>query len=250
MYPMKPIVLSIGGMDPSAGAGIMADMKAIEAAGAYGMAVLTANTFQNDAEYDGTDWVETSTIIRQIQVLERRHQIAAVKIGLVQTFETVASICQHFGPQMKIVWDPVLKASAGFCFHSDIDRRILKDVLSNISLLTPNMPEAEALFGTSDELKLSQIQQGLGCAILLKGGHALRQADDVLLQNGNRFVIEGERFEGKSKHGTGCVLSSAIAARIPQGYSLEQSCIWAKRYVELIMQSNTSLLAYHKYNFE
>lgn len=246
----KPIVLAIGGMDPSAGAGILADVKAIEAAGAYGMAVLSANTFQNDAEYDGTDWTDIAAILSQIQVLQRRHQFAAVKIGLIQSFDAVATVCQYFGKQIPIVWDPVLKASAGFQFHTDVDRKALADLLRNITLLTPNLPEAEALFGTTDELKLSVIQQELGCAILLKGGHALHKADDVLLYNGERYVIEGERFNGKGKHGTGCVLSSAIAARLALRNTMEQSCLWAKRYVEQIMQSNPSLLAYHNYNIE
>lgn len=246
----KPIVLAIGGMDPSAGAGILADVKAIEAAGAYGMAVLSANTFQNDAEYGGTDWVAIDTILRQIQFLQRRHQFATVKIGLVQSFDTVVAICQHFGTELPIVWDPVLRASAGFHFHTDIDRLAFTEVLRNVTLLTPNLPEAEMLFGTTDKLKLSLIAQDLGCAILLKGGHAQHNADDIMLHNGEQYVIEGERFDGKGKHGTGCVLSSAIAARLSQGNSLKQSCLWAKRYVEQIMQSNTSLLAYHNYNIQ
>ena len=244
----KSIVLAIGGMDPSAGAGILADVKAIEAAGAYGMAVMSANTFQNDAEYDGTDWTDIAAILRQIQVLQRRHQFAAVKIGLIQSFDAVAAVCQYFGKQVPIVWDPVLKASAGFQFHTDVDRKALADVLRNITLLTPNLPEAEALFGSTEEQNLAQIQKKLGCAILLKGGHALHKADDVLLDNGNCYQFEGERFDGKGKHGTGCVLSSSIAARMSQGNTLEQSCLWAKRYVERLMQSNESLLAYHHYH--
>ncbi len=243
----KPIVLTIGGMDPSAGAGILADVKSIEAAGAYGMAILSANTFQNDIEYDGTDWVSSKTIIRQIEVLQRRHQFSAIKIGLIESFETVQSICQHFGSTIPIVWDPILKASAGYSFHSDIDKQELLQLLEEIHLLTPNFPEAEILFGTTDVEKLMEIQSTSKTSILLKGGHSQDRADDVLITDEYVAVISGERFDGYAKHGTGCILSAAIASHLALGDSLEDSCRKAKHYVEQIMKSNTSALAYHIY---
>ena len=243
----KPIVLAIGGMDASAGAGILADIKAIEAAGAYGMAVMSANTFQNDSQYDGTDWVSTETIIRQIEVLQRRHEFAAVKIGLISSFQAVHTICKYFRSHIPVIWDPVLKASAGSTFHTDIDRYDFEEVWSYVNLLTPNIPECLALFGTADSAELSEIVSGTDMSILLKGGHADTHADDILISNSHTETFSGERFDAYAKHGTGCVLSSAIAARLALGDSTAQSCLWAKRYVEQIMKTNTSLLAYHIY---
>jgi len=245
MSPTKPIVLAIGGFDPSAGAGVLADVKTIEANGCYGMAAITANTFQNESEFDGLQWISAEDIIQQIEILERKHAIAAVKIGLIENIGTTEEIIRHFHADTPIVWDPVLKASAGFSFHTSIAKHRLAQLLQNITIFTPNMPEAKQIFGTNDPEEIAN--QAIRSNVLVKGGHASGSgADDILLADGQMLRLPGTKFDPAfAKHGTGCVLSSAIAAQLALGRSLPEACKSSKTYVERIMKSNTTLLAYH-----
>lgn len=245
MTEPKPIILSIGGFDPSAGAGVLADIKTIEALGGYGMAVITANTYQNESEFDRSDWIATENILDQIRILERKHRFAAVKIGLVQNFQLVLHICRHFNKQLPIIWDPILNASAGFAFHTNVEQQLFSELLSYLTVLTPNRPEALQLFGTADSDIIGQ--NSLDVAVLLKGGHTKGSAaDDILITASGTHVMEGKKFDAAfSKHGTGCILSSAIATKLALNCTLEQACRMAKQYVETVMKSNKSLLAYH-----
>ncbi|NJO87933.1 MAG: hypothetical protein HC831_02455 [Chloroflexia bacterium] len=136
-----------------------------------------------------------------------------------------------------MIWDPVLKATAGYSFHETIELPV--NILSTLDLITPNYNEYQ-------QLGFKKLKKN--CAVLLKGGH--REEDrgtDVLFFNGTEYKIYGEEFKNKhDKHGTGCVFSSAVAAYISKGYNVIEACKQAKKYVEMIILSNNGKLGYHK----
>jgi len=250
MDMLTPNVLLVAGFDPSAGAGVLADVKTAEACGAYGLGVISSLTYQNDTEFDDVDWVETEKIIRQIHVLKRRLPVAAVKIGLVADAEALQTIVDYVSDSLgdvPIVWDPILKATAGFEFHGQELVESCPGVLRKLTLVTPNIPECEALFGTSDIAQLQVLvrDNGLPC-ILLKGGHSTgNESTDYLVTASNIINIPGVKFPGFQKHGTGCILSSAIASYLAQGKTLEDACKLGKTYVARAITSNEGLLATH-----
>lgn len=243
----RPYVLSIAGFDPSSGAGVLADIKTMEQCGVYGLGVSTATTFQNESEFDGVSWLSFEEVQKQLKPLLRKYDIKVVKIGLIQNLEIleqlISLLTTHYS-QLKIVWDPILSASAGFEFHSAIDKNRLSQVLGFIYLITPNQQEFEKLgFSMDTELPIKT-------NVLLKGGHA-EVHDDILLKidgkkkNIERHLIIGVTKKLYSKHGSGCVLSSAIASYLASGNDLVQSCELGKRYVEHLLGSNEGLLGYH-----
>lgn len=240
-------VLSIAGFDPSGGAGILADTKTFEANKVYGLGVCTAITFQNDKEFSGVNWIGEEDIIRQLQILFKRFPVKWVKVGLIENIQVLKNIIlflKEHDAQIKIIWDPILKASAGFKFHQEINRQLLTEVCKEIFLLTPNLPEIKTM--------LPEMQEEAGaeylsqyCHVLLKGGHREdEKAVDILFEHKERFVLEGERV-GKDKHGTGCVLSSAILTNLAKGYDLHEACKEGKEYVTDFIKSDNSLLGFH-----
>ena len=240
MITNRPYVLSIAGFDPSAGAGVLADVKTMEQCGVYGFAVNTATTFQNEDQFDGVSWLSFEEIKKQLDPLFRKYKIEVVKIGLIESLEVLEKVLAYlleYNSTIKIIWDPILSASAGFDFHSTINKELLEKVLRSIFLITPNMPEYNLL----NQVKVSPV--------LLKGGHSEVKNDVLILQNKKeqeRIVIEGKTSKMDPKHGSGCVLSSAIASYIASGDELPLACIKGKQYVEKILESNEGLLAYHK----
>lgn len=246
----KPYVLSIAGLDPSAGAGVLADVKTMEQCGVYGLGVATAITYQNENEFDGLKWLSFEEIEKQLTPLVRKYTIEVVKIGLIKNLEILEKIISllttHYSP-LHIIWDPILSASAGFNFHSDLDERQLKKVLDSIYLITPNQPEYEKLQLTTYNFEKT--------TVLLKGGHR-DEHHDLLIEpraksqesrtkNKEPLLIKGCDKKLVSKHGSGCVLSSAIASYLALGNSLANSCEMGKKYVEHFLESNKGLLGYH-----
>ena len=129
----KPNILSIAGFDPSGGAGILADIKAIESNGGYGLGVLSANTWQNDIAFRKTKWMTLEEIKEQINILLERLPVMHFKIGLIESTDVLLSLVQFIKlhiPEAVIVWDPILKASAGFEFHSSIEQEKLSIILN------------------------------------------------------------------------------------------------------------------------
>lgn len=241
MLKEKPFVLSIAGFDPSGGAGILADIKTFESIGVYGIGVCTAITFQNENTFKEVNWLSVEQILSQIDILFEKYSVDIAKIGLVKDMETLLAIIKHLkahNSSIKLIWDPILKASAGFEFHTEIDRRHLDMILKRIYLITPNIPEAE---------KLNVDAKSLECACLIKGGHHSDNASDILYNKGLVHIIEGERIPLVSKHGSGCVLSSAIAAWLAKGFTLEEACKKAKHYTLSFLKSSESLLGYHSF---
>lgn len=241
--------LSIAGFDQSSGAGVTADIKTFESCRVYGLGVASAITFQNQNEYLGTKWMTPAEIIRQCEVLFREFSPAYVKIGLIESFDSLAQIVNYLTgtlPRVKIIWDPILKATAGFRFHNGENMEITRNILKKIYLLTPNRDELEILFGNDVEIQeLQEICRDLDTRVLWKGGHNSEAlASDRLITGEKVYTFSVAR--GKNgKHGTGCVLSSAITSYLTLGYSLPDACRLGQHYVSDFIRSNDTNLGIH-----
>lgn len=247
MNKTRPCVLNIAGFDPSGGAGLLADIKTFEQHKVQGMGVVTGLTFQNDSGFDGVSWIKEEEIIRQIEVLSRRFNFSFIKVGMVQHPDILLIISKLLTPSSKLIWDPILKASAGFEIHKAIDKSKIQEICQNIFLITPNVDEVRILTGEQDEMKAAT---GLSkfCNVLLKGGHNEKNKgkDHLFTTAGKIFPFKAKRIVETGKHGSGCVLSSAIAANLANGLSLQRACLKGKDYVTNFLTSNKTLLGYHK----
>lgn len=238
-----PNVLSIAGSDPSGGAGIQADLKTFSALGAYGMAALTALTAQNTRGVTGVHPVPPAFLRQQIDTIFDDIRVAAVKIGMVGSAESVAAVadCLVLRRPPFVVVDPVMVAKSGDRLIDDAAVAALRDrLLPQATLVTPNLPEAAVLLGDDepahDRESMPAIAERLhrqcGAAVLLKGGHL--EADDspdLLFDGKGAEWIAGRRVDTTSTHGTGCTLSSAIAALVPQRAALSDAVRDAKAYL-------------------
>ncbi len=237
----RPLILSIAGHDPSAGAGVSADLKTAEMHKVYCMSCVTSLTIQTEAEFDSSNFISIDLLEQQIRILLEEYKFSAIKIGLIESLnvlDRVVSFIREYDKNVFIIWDPILKASTGFEFHNSIDKKILSSVLNNINLITPNIPEAELIFPEEDYNQYNS-------SVLLKGGHSENDVcTDMLYHNGEEFCFESTKLP-YTKHGTGCILSSAIASNLALGNSLEEACKLAKDYINKALSSNTGLLAYH-----
>lgn len=248
ILPKRPIVLSIAGFDPCGGAGLFADIKTFEQLKTYGIGVQTALTVQNDIAFSECEWIEKEQILNQLIILLNRYEVKAVKIGIVQNYSILLAILEQIRnkfPHIPIVWDPVLKSSTGFQFLES-DEDLLKKCLKNVSVITPNWKEMQKIFGFDFETKISEITNY--CTVYLKGGHREDQkGEDIIYpHNGKSFLIKPRNQNCSEKHGSGCVLSSALTANLALGFPLQKAAFRAKKYTERFLQSNNSLLGYHK----
>ncbi len=235
----RPYCLSIAGFDPSAGAGVLADVKTFEQLEVYGLGVVSALTYQNEDNVEGLEWMQFYDIEKQLLPI-LKYPIKAIKIGLIKDLALLEELLNFVKSVYKdafIIWDPVLKASAGFNFHKKVE--LSETFLSKLNLITPNYDEYQQL--GFDIFKRN-------CAVLLKGGHKEEErGTDILFLNGTEYKIYGEEFKNKhDKHGTGCVFSSAVAAYISKRYNIIEACKQAKKYVEMFILSNNGKLGYHK----
>ena len=250
MSKERPCVLSIAGFDPSGGAGILADIKTFEQHKVLGMGVVTGLTFQNDSEFDGVRWIDTNEIIKQIEVLTRKYKFEFVKIGMLESLKVLETIIEKTKNQelrTKLIWDPILKASAGFEIHKGFEKEKIIFILKNIFLITPNIDEIRILTDENDEMKAAK-ELSTYCNVFLKGGHSKeKQGRDYLFTtDGKMFPYKAKEISKAGKHGSGCVLSSAITSNLANGLSLQRSCLKAKDYVTKFLMSNKTLLGYHK----
>jgi hydroxymethylpyrimidine/phosphomethylpyrimidine kinase len=240
--------MTIAGHDPSGGAGLTADCKTFEQNKTVGLSVCTANTVQTESEFVSVNWLPHDLIMQQVEKLYKEYQPQVVKIGLIESFGLLISVLEWLkqqNPDVTIIWDPVLKSTTGFEFHQKTEG--LNNLLKYVTLVTPNMQEAGKLFGSKNPKDIKKYCHGNPTlSVLLKGGHAGQKGTDLLISQNETFTIPGEPFTGYEKHGTGCILSSAIAANIAKGSKLKEACIKGKKYVEKAMLSNKGLLAYHK----
>lgn len=243
-----PFVMSIAGFDPSSGAGIGADLKTFENCGSYGLGICSALTFQNEDTYLSTRWISSEEIIRQCELQIQKHSPQYVKIGLIENFKTLDILTAYLKariPDIRMIWDPILKATAGKIFHEN--HSLKKEILERLYLITPNTEELKQLFGESPALEdLQNICRTHRVRILWKGGHnSGTDSTDVLItpESIHSFSVARSNYE---KHGTGCVLSAAICAQLAQGTELVQACNKAQLYINRFIQSNYSLLGYHR----
>ena len=245
----RPFALTIAGFDPSGGAGLLADIKTFEAHQIYGLGVCTALTVQHENRFDSVQWVDNELIIEQAKLLFEKYDIQYVKIGLIKSLEDLSKIINalmSWNPEIIIIWDPILKASAGFNFHDEINAITFKTILKQIYLLTPNLPEVNLLVNGSINTEQKAQILAKNCAVFLKGGHSdLDESKDVLFYQNQRFEYVAKRIEQGEKHGSGCVLSSAITANLAKGLPLTKACEEAKKYITAFLGSNNSLLGYH-----
>ena len=232
--------LTIAGSDSCGGAGIQADIKTMTANGVYAMSAITALTAQNTTGLTGIMEVTPDFLSQQLDAVFTDIFPDAVKTGMVSSaglIEVIADKLDEYGAD-NIVVDPVMVATSGAKLISDDAIETLRNRLLPIAtVITPNIPEAEVLSGRSiaseDEMveAAKRIYETHGCAVLCKGGHRVNDANDLLYRDDGFMWFKGERIDNPNTHGTGCTLSSAIAANLALGKDLDTSVRLAKEYI-------------------
>lgn len=232
--------LTIAGSDSSGGAGIQADIKTMTVNGVYAMSVITALTAQNTTGVRSVMNVTPEFLEEQMDCVFTDIRPDAVKIGMLPSAElmrAVAGKLREYGA-VRIVVDPVMVATSGSRLMEEDAVQVMKEELFPLAdVITPNLPEAEVLSGrtivTEQEMEDAAAWIGQTCrtAVLLKGGHQRNDANDLLYRDGSLRWFRGKRIMNPNTHGTGCTLSSAIAANLAKGFSLEESVERAKEYL-------------------
>ena len=259
---MTKICLSIAGLDPSGGAGIIADIKAFEAFGCFAAAAISSITFQNTTGVFGAVHQTAETIRQQVQPIIDDFDVAAVKTGMLPTREVIEETARLIRENrlQNIVVDPVVRSTSGFDL---IDNEALKSLIEHLfplaDLITPNIPEAERISGVAieseqDIIDAAGVMRSMGARnVLIKGGHlesgewsvergelsepgavatgSPRQATDFLFLGDELHKSEGPYYETTATHGTGCTLSAAIAANLAFGRSMIEAVTIAKKFV-------------------
>lgn len=237
-------VLTIAGLDPSGGAGILADVKAMSACGTYGMAVVAALTVQNTCGVTGWQPVAPDFVRAQIDAIFEDIRVDAVKIGMLGTPEVIEAVAQalerHRPPF--VVLDPVMVAKGGDrLLAEEAETALCERLLPLTSVITPNLPEA-AVLACEPEIRERAEMPALakkllgrlaaGAWVYLKGGHLTESASpDFLLSRETSFTFDAPRIATKNTHGTGCTISAAIAAHLGRGESVPEAVRKAKAYV-------------------
>ena len=232
--------LTIAGSDSSGGAGIQADLKTMTMNGVYAMSAITALTAQNTTGVRAIMEVTPGFLQQQIDAVFEDIRPDAVKIGMVSSGELIRVIAERlrFYRAGNVVVDPVMVATSGSALmKTDAVQTLMDELLPLAELVTPNIPEAEILSGmsirTAEDMEKAakQISGDRHCAVLLKGGHSINDANDLLCAGGKIVWFEGKRIDNPNTHGTGCTLSSAIASNLAKGFTLSESVRRAKEYI-------------------
>lgn len=258
-----PVVLTIAGSDCSGGAGIQADLKTMSAFDVYGMSVITAVTAQNTCGVTGVQNVTGEMIRLQLEAVMSDIMPDAVKIGMLATadaVEAVADILEKYHVE-HVILDPVMVSTSGrSLLEAEGKEQMLRRLFPLAELVTPNIPEAEEILKAVDgsvenkqtissvqitdqtmmEKAAQAIRQKYDCNVLLKGGHMIQAADDLLYQT-QAVWFPAQRIDCTNTHGTGCTLSSAIASALARGYSLKEAVGIAKVYVRSAMSTGLDL---------
>ena len=237
---MIPNILSVAGSDPSGGAGIQADLKAIAANGGYGMAAITALTAQNTRGVTGAALTEPAMVAAQIAAIREDIRIDAVKIGMLGAAAIVEAVARALeGLTAPVVLDPVMVAKGGDRLLAPEAVAVLRDrLLPMATVVTPNLPEAaDLLDAPAAESRAAMEDQAAAlrargpAAVLLKGGHlAGGESPDLLCDAAGATWLEGARHATANTHGTGCTLSSALATELGHGRPLSEAVARAKAY--------------------
>ena len=244
------VALSIAGSDSCGGAGIQADIKTMTMNGVYAMSVITALTAQNTTGVLGIQESTPEFLRLQIEAVFRDIFPDAVKIGMVSSSELITVIADSlkYFKAKNIVLDPVMVSTSGSrLMKSDAVSTLTDRLFPLATLITPNIPEAEILSGIKindesiAEMVAKNIAEKYNCAVLLKGGHRVNDAKDLLYADGEFQWFYGKRIDNPNTHGTGCTLSSAIAANLAKGFNLFESVKRAKEYISDALAAGLNL---------
>jgi|TARA_B100001971_G_scaffold2674_1_gene2164 hydroxymethylpyrimidine/phosphomethylpyrimidine kinase len=237
----KSKILIIAGSDSSGGAGIQADIKTVTALGSYAMTAITAITSQNTTGVKSIESITPREISKQIEFTSKDISPDAIKIGMLHSAEVINTVLKSLNKinVKKIILDPVMVAKGGTKLIDNRSIRILKlKLIKKVSLITPNIPEAEILTkkrisSVDDMISAARILMSLGAKnVLIKGGHLKsRIMQDIFLNKNEISVFKNKKIHTKNTHGTGCTLSSAIATYYSCGKTLKKSCEMAIKYV-------------------
>ncbi|QXC48491.1 bifunctional hydroxymethylpyrimidine kinase/phosphomethylpyrimidine kinase [Agrobacterium salinitolerans] len=248
---MTAIALTIAGSDSGGGAGIQADIKTFSALGVYAASVITAITAQNTKGVTAVEDISVATIVAQMDAVFSDLAVNAVKIGMVSRIETIAAIAERLRRQSQpVVLDPVMVATSGDrLLHEDAIETLRRDLLPLATIVTPNLPEAALLTGTSMAKTDTEIAQQAELilkagtnAVLIKGGHGDGpESTDYLFADGAMQALSAPRVETKNDHGTGCTLAAAITAHLAKGYELREAVELSKDYLNGALDAGRGL---------
>lgn len=244
------VVLTIAGSDSSGGAGIQADLKTIAAHGLYGASAVTALTAQNTLGVRAVQSAAPDFLAAQLDAVFEDLPPDAVKIGMVSEIALIGVIAdrlKRYRPPVVVV-DPVMVSTSGSRLLAEDAQAALTELLLPLAtVITPNIPEAEALTGLSihsaDEQMEAAALLAARCrsAVLVKGGHRVNDANDCLFDQGSASWFNGERIDNPNTHGTGCTLSSAIACNLALGMMLPAAVRRAKAYLSAALRDGMDL---------
>lgn len=248
--------LTIAGSDSSGGAGIQADIKTFSAHGLFGMSVITAVTAQNTQGVLAVQDISDEIIGKQMDAIFQDIEVDAVKIGMVSQISSIEIISQklrEYEPK-NIVLDPVMISKSGyFLLQPDAKKALIENLIPLCRLITPNLPEAEAILQEvkGKDIKINSVIEMVEAAreiyklgsrnVLIKGGHLEKDAVDVLFDGKDITYFESKRIATKNTHGTGCTLSSSIAANIGLGKSIKESVRLAKEYITIAIEHSLEI---------
>lgn len=243
-------VLTIAGSDTCGGAGIQADLKTFSAHGVYGMSVITAVTAQNTQGVFAVQDILPDIIAKQIEAIFEDIEVDALKIGMVSVIDTIKTIAAKLKEYQakNIVLDPVMISKSGFALlQPDAQEALIEYLLPLATIVTPNIPEAEAITGkdirTLQEMKeAARVISSLGPSyVLVKGGHLENQAIDILFDGQDFYEFEAPRLNTKNTHGTGCTLSASIASNLAKGTELVQAVEASKKYITTAIEHSLAI---------
>ena len=247
---MKPKskILIIAGSDSSGGAGIQADIKTVTALGSYAMTAITAVTIQNTTGVKSIVSIDPKKISSQIEFTSKDIRPDAIKIGMLHSTDIIKSVIRSLDliKISKVILDPVMIAKGGAKLIDDNAVELLKNkLIKKVSLITPNIPEAEILTNTKikskeDMIFAASILINLGAKnVFIKGGHLNSKiVQDIFVNKKEIMIIKNKRITTSNTHGTGCTLSSAISTYFACGKTLKKSCELATKYVNNSIRSN------------
>ena len=254
MQNIQPIALTIAGLDPSGGAGIIADVSTFVQFGVRPAAAITSLTFQNSERVFGATHETANSLRAQILPVVEEGRIAALKIGMLPTADLVLEIARLLTETdlPAPIVDPVLQSTSGYSLmEKEAVEALVTELMPLTRLLTPNIPEAETLTGLqivdeADMREAAAMIRAMGAqAVLIKGGHLAneseRRAIDLLDSEEDVKVLSGEWIESPPVRGTGCILSSAVAACLARGMSLEESVVAGKKFVTETIRHDAGL---------
>ena len=199
-------------------------------------------------EFIDIRWEKIENVIKAIKIVLEKYPVSVVKTGILPSLEFLNKIVAFLHsnyPNIKIIVDPILKSSTGFDFIKDSNKELFYSILKKCYLITPNLNEAILITGKKNEMEAAKEISNY-CNVLLKGGHHTEKLGvDYLFTNNIILEFKPSNLNGSAKHGSGCILSASITANLALGYSLEEACKLSKHYIETILSSNPTLLAYH-----